>query len=191
MTNFMTIYDKYKFDVKCDDTTINIKLTDTEQLDLYETTINQDDITVKPIKRFILMIKNALSRTPNYIVSIGKDLDFEQIICCFDYYTEMFEVEDTIVFTKVETPKPLLVDIPDEFNCPITLEIMDDPVLCDDGYTYERSAIQSITNSLSPMTRQPIDKTRLIPNRALKDAINRFISSNSQVQTKLLERNKN
>ena len=55
----------------------------------------------------------------------------------------------------------------DEFFCPISLEIMDDPVICEDGYTYERSFIMSIHNSLSPMTRQPIDKSKLIPNRAL------------------------
>jgi len=190
----MTNYDNYKFEFEFDDTTINIKLTDTEKSDLYETTINQDDITVKPIKRFILMINKALSHTLNYSVSnysVSIYNDLEQIICYFNYCTEMFEIEERIVFTKVETIKPPLVDIPDEFNCPITLDIMDDPVLCDDGYTYERSAIQSIRNSLSPMTRQPIDKTRLIPNRALKDAINRFISlSDSRFQTELLEKEK-
>ena len=43
--------------------------------------------------------------------------------------------------------------IPDEFLCPITKNIMSDPVICQDGYTYERLAIMSINNSLSPMTR--------------------------------------
>jgi len=78
--------------------------------------------------------------------------------------------------------------IPDEFMCPITLEIMDDPVLCEDGYTYERTAIMGIQNSLSPMTRQPFDKSRLIPNRGLKSAIDRFLSSNPEYQDILLER---
>jgi hypothetical protein len=81
---------------------------------------------------------------------------------------------------------------PDEFICPITLDIMNDPVLCEDGYTYERDAIMSTTITLSPMTRQSIDKTKLFPNRALKNAIERFISySNSQVQNDLLEKQKN
>lgn len=65
-------------------------------------------------------------------------------------------------------------NIPQEFICPITLSIMDDPVICDDGYTYERDAIIRLPNSLSPMTRQPINKTNLTPNRALKDAIERY-----------------
>ena len=35
-------------------------------------------------------------------------------------------------------------NIPDELVCPITLEIMKEPVLCEDGYTYERFAIMAI-----------------------------------------------
>ncbi len=80
--------------------------------------------------------------------------------------------------------------IPDEFICPITLDIMKDPVLCEDGYTYERTAIMSIQPSKSPMTRQPFDKSKLIPNRALKNAIDRFLSSNIQYQSILLEKQK-
>lgn len=64
--------------------------------------------------------------------------------------------------------------IPQEFICPITLNIMEDPVICSDGYTYERSAILSLTNSVSPITRQYINKNALITNRALKDSIERF-----------------
>jgi SUMO ligase MMS21 Smc5/6 complex component len=30
----------------------------------------------------------------------------------------------------------------DEITCPITLRIMEDPVMAADGHTYERSAIQ-------------------------------------------------
>ena len=66
-------------------------------------------------------------------------------------------------------------NIPEEFICPITLEIMVDPVLCEDGHTYERKSIERLTNSISPLTRQLIDKTKLIPNRALKECIQRFI----------------
>ncbi len=72
--------------------------------------------------------------------------------------------------------------IPDDFKCPITLDVMKDPVLCEDGFTYERSAIISLRNSISPMTRQPIDKTKLIPNRALKNVIEKSISTNVEYQ---------
>ena len=67
--------------------------------------------------------------------------------------------------------------IPIEFLCVITKDIMVDPVICEDGFTYERSAILSIKNNISPMTRQVINKKNLILNRNLKDAIERFKSS--------------
>ena len=76
-------------------------------------------------------------------------------------------------------------NIPEEFICPITLEIMEDPVLCEDGHTYERKAIQQLRTSISPLTRQPIDKTKLIPNRALKECIQRFIEPlNKEIREK-------
>ena len=78
----------------------------------------------------------------------------------------------------------------DEFKCPITLEIMNDPVLCEDGYTYERTAIMSLRDSFSPMTRQPINKSNLIPNRALKNVIDKFILFDNQNQNHLLEKQK-
>ena len=65
-------------------------------------------------------------------------------------------------------------NIPNEYICPITLDIMDDPVLCEDGHTYERKAIQQLTTSISPITRQPINKTKLILNRGLKECIERY-----------------
>jgi len=64
--------------------------------------------------------------------------------------------------------------IPHEFICPITCDIMDDPVMCSDGYTYEKYMILNLPNSISPLTREVIDLTKLIPNRNLKDAIDRY-----------------
>ena len=72
-----------------------------------------------------------------------------------------------------------MMEIPDEYICPITLEIMVDPVICEDGYTYEKKSILQLRTSISPMTRQLIDTTKLIPNRALKHAIIRFNKINN------------
>merc|ERR1712130_654037 len=46
------------------------------------------------------------------------------------------------------------VEIPPEFLCPITHQIMTDPVLICDGHSYERDAIQDwlIKHDKSPMT---------------------------------------
>ncbi|KAJ8394533.1 hypothetical protein AAFF_G00045430 [Aldrovandia affinis] len=71
-------------------------------------------------------------------------------------------------------------DCPDEFLCPITREVMTDPAIAADGYSYEREAIQSWINGKnrsSPMTNLPLQTTLLTPNRTLKMAIGRWKSS--------------
>ena len=65
-------------------------------------------------------------------------------------------------------------EIPNDYSCPITLNIMEDPVICDDGYTYERMSILNLQDNISPMTRQPINKSKLIPNQELKKSIDQF-----------------
>lgn len=74
-------------------------------------------------------------------------------------------------------------NIPSEFMCPITQDIMVEPVICRDAITYEKSAIETwlATHTTSPVTRQPLYAYDLIPNRALKSAIEEFIK-NSQPQ---------
>jgi hypothetical protein len=68
--------------------------------------------------------------------------------------------------------------IPDEFICPITLDIMRDPVLCDDGHVYDKHAIRGIKNNLSPLTRQPIDLNNLKPCDELKKSIDEYVEKN-------------
>jgi hypothetical protein len=65
---------------------------------------------------------------------------------------------------------------PPEFLCPITLEVMRDPVLCDDGHSYERTTILRwlATNPTSPTTRSPMSIATVRPNYALKAAIERW-----------------
>ena len=69
----------------------------------------------------------------------------------------------------------------DNFICPITQTIMADPVICDDGITYERAAITHWLQShnTSPVTRQFINSTHLIPNIALRNTIQDFLKNKS------------
>jgi hypothetical protein len=59
-------------------------------------------------------------------------------------------------------------------KCPITHEMMSEPVMMVDGYSYEKRAIQHwLTQSnRSPMTNLPLHDTRLIPNLKLLEIIN-------------------
>jgi hypothetical protein len=70
---------------------------------------------------------------------------------------------------------------PPELLCPITHELMIDPVIGEDGYTYEREVLLKIKDSLSPITRQPIDKRKIIPNRVLKECIEKY-KNESKIQ---------
>eukprot|EP00003_Mantamonas_plastica_P013665 TRINITY_DN2381_c0_g1_i6.p1 TRINITY_DN2381_c0_g1~~TRINITY_DN2381_c0_g1_i6.p1 ORF type:complete len:630 (+),score=229.86 TRINITY_DN2381_c0_g1_i6:1339-3228(+) len=59
------------------------------------------------------------------------------------------------------------------FLCPLTKQIMTDPVFCSDGYTYERRAILKWlkNKSYSPMTGNKMRHTVVIPNMNLKKQI--------------------
>lgn len=65
--------------------------------------------------------------------------------------------------------------VPNEFRCPITLEIMEDPVITADGHTFEKNAIlmwfQNGRNLISPKTNQRLRHGNLIPNIALRNRI--------------------
>eukprot|EP00729_Bicosta_minor_P013066 gene13066-5709_t len=57
--------------------------------------------------------------------------------------------------------------------CPITGEVMDDPVMDKEGNSYEREAITRWleTSLTSPVTRTPLSVGDLVPNRSLKSSI--------------------
>ncbi|NXG59276.1 WSDU1 protein, partial [Hemiprocne comata] len=72
------------------------------------------------------------------------------------------------------------VTIPDEFLCPITRELMEDPVIAADGYSYEREAMEnwiSTKRRSSPMTNLPLPSLMLTPNRTLKMTISRWLET--------------
>ncbi|CAF1464229.1 unnamed protein product [Adineta steineri] len=67
----------------------------------------------------------------------------------------------------------------DSLLCPITLELFKDPVLAQDGHTYERKAIVEWIerNGRSPLTNQLLSLEHLYPNYAIKKAIDNFENS--------------
>ena len=67
-------------------------------------------------------------------------------------------------------------EVPDDFICPITAEIMTDPVSTSDGFTYERAAITEWlrTKDTSPKTGATLESKALIPNYSLRSVIRTF-----------------
>jgi hypothetical protein len=63
--------------------------------------------------------------------------------------------------------------IPQSFLCPLTLEAMADPVLDSEGNTFERKALLKWLqkSNQSPVSRQNLNDSVLVPNIALRDLI--------------------
>ncbi len=68
----------------------------------------------------------------------------------------------------VAQPEP-----PTEFFCPITQDILQDPVVLTDGFSYERQAVVDWLSRrmISPVTGKPVANA-LMPNTVLKVLIN-------------------
>jgi hypothetical protein len=72
--------------------------------------------------------------------------------------------------------------VPNSFKCPITQEVMTDPVMCNDGHSYERHAIERwfAAHDTSPMTNVVISKN-IVSNHSLRNSIQEYL--NQPVQT--------
>lgn len=98
-------------------------------------------------------------------VSLFSDEDFARLLC--EEAQDPIEAEaeaDTIIYPIAS------------FLCPISCALFKDPVVCQDGVTYERQYIdQWLQNSnTSPITREEISDTTQYRNIALKSAMDEF-----------------
>eukprot|EP00658_Telonema_sp_P-2_P080066 TRINITY_DN7895_c0_g1_i6.p1 TRINITY_DN7895_c0_g1~~TRINITY_DN7895_c0_g1_i6.p1 ORF type:complete len:518 (+),score=134.66 TRINITY_DN7895_c0_g1_i6:120-1673(+) len=84
---------------------------------------------------------------------------------------------------RAAAPTVLPTDCPADFLCPITQDVMHDPVIAADGHSYERDAIVHwfVHRKSSPKTNKPLDNTRVIPNHTLKATIQSFMKRRDAV----------
>ncbi|XP_023519714.1 U-box domain-containing protein 19-like [Cucurbita pepo subsp. pepo] len=78
-------------------------------------------------------------------------------------------------------PETLSCLNPQDFRCPISLELMIDPVTVSTGQTYDRASIQkwlSAGNLLCPKTGERLTSSELVPNTSLKKLIHQFCVDN-------------
>ncbi|KAH7839027.1 hypothetical protein Vadar_033957 [Vaccinium darrowii] len=81
------------------------------------------------------------------------------------------------VFSKA-AEADLLSEVPDYLCCKITLDIFRDPVITPSGLTYERAVILEHIEKVGkfdPITREPLYLSQLIPNLAIKEAVQAFL----------------
>lgn len=77
------------------------------------------------------------------------------------------------------SPKSIL--IPDDFRCPISLELMIDPVIVSTGQTFERSFIENwigAGHNTCPTTQQTLHNSVLTPNYVLRSLIAQWCEAN-------------
>ncbi|KAM3405870.1 hypothetical protein ACQJBY_000102 [Aegilops geniculata] len=73
-------------------------------------------------------------------------------------------------------------DVPDYLCCQITFEIFRDPVITPSGVTYERAILLEHLHKVGnfdPVTREPLKEHQLVPNLAIKEAVQAYLKEHS------------
>ncbi|CAN6866353.1 unnamed protein product [Brassica oleracea] len=106
----------------------------------------------------------------------------QHIIELLNKFKKLQGVEATDVLYEPVIKKSTSLILPHEFLCPITLEIMQDPVIIATGQTYEKEGIQKwfdAGHKTCPKTGQTLDHLSLAPNYALKNIILQWCEKNN------------
>ena len=89
---------------------------------------------------------------------------------------DIADAKDTVVASANKANRMKGMKIRDEFICPITYELMRDPVVASDGHTYEKAAIEKWLkhHQISPRNGEPMVSFTL-PNMNMKKLIQDII----------------
>ncbi|KAJ0909463.1 putative transcription factor C2H2 family [Helianthus annuus] len=115
------------------------------------------------------------------LVSLSKSMVFDKE----DQKTAKDEFMDTYSQHQQHhypSTQSTVINIPDEYRCPISLDLMQDPVIVASGHTYDRVSIAQWINSghhTCPKSGQRLIHMALIPNYALKSLIHQFCQENN------------
>ena len=85
-----------------------------------------------------------------------------------------------------EQPEAVPLPIPSAFRCPITDEVMEDPVRTVTGNVFERAAIAEwfrLGHQTDPLTNQQMPSLVLIPDRPFREAIKVYMRLRPDVRT--------
>jgi hypothetical protein len=101
-----------------------------------------------------------------------------------DVATHQSVLEDELRHHRAEIERLRISrdELPEDLCCPITCELMKDPVITADGTTFERCAIKEWFETgarTSPTTNEPLENLTLIPNHVCKRLINALMEERS------------
>ncbi|KAL3651302.1 hypothetical protein CASFOL_004304 [Castilleja foliolosa] len=141
------------------------------------------------------VIKTEFENFKNVINSIESRTEasrMEQIISLLsdaDIITTPREKEIKY-FTKRNSLGWQLLEALPSFYCPITADVMDDPVETSSGHTFERAAIMRWLeggNNVCPLTKMPLSKVGLRPNKTLRQSIEEWRNRNIMISIALMK----
>ncbi|KAF6139651.1 hypothetical protein GIB67_033655 [Kingdonia uniflora] len=94
-------------------------------------------------------------------------------------HLEQLEYLKEVLNKAAEADMP--TEVPDHLCCGITLDILRDPVIIPSGATYERAVLLEHLEKVGkwdPITRTPLSEHQLVPNFAIKEAVQAFLKDN-------------
>ena len=103
-----------------------------------------------------------------------------------DVATHQSVLEDELRHHRAEIERLRISrdELPEDLCCPITCELMKDPVITADGTTFERCAIKEWFETgarTSPTTNEPLENLTLIPNHVCKRLITALLEERGGV----------
>ncbi|KAF7816211.1 U-box domain-containing protein 4-like [Senna tora] len=126
----------------------------------------------------ILIEAVALEKLKENAEQAEKNAEAEYIDQMITLVTRMHE--RLVMLKQAQSSSP--VPVPPDFCCPLSLELMTDPVIVASGQTYERAFIKNWIDlglTVCPKTRQTLAHTNLIPNYTVKALIANWCESNN------------
>ncbi|KAL4189636.1 hypothetical protein AMTRI_Chr08g166330 [Amborella trichopoda] len=139
------------------------------------------------IQRLEVEIKNQAGTGGLVVISKLNNLISLINHCKFAIFSTMTEIhlnsgKKGETLQRIESFSGSSLVIPDEFKCPISLDLMRDPVIVASGHTYDRPAIAEWINfghPTCPKSGQKLLHMALIPNFALRSLIHQWCSDNN------------
>lgn len=140
-------------------------------------TIPGHEAAVEPLRKYLMKFPKVFNfqstedtSTIERIIACGEKLNVD----CRNWKSRLASIR--VRNAQQERLKEIGIEEftpPHEFCCPMTMEVMTDPVVASDGHTYERTALERIfsTSKISPLTREKLNIKIAIPNLNLKKRI--------------------
>lgn len=143
----------------------------------------------KAIEEFKSEIENSRLRKDQ-----AEAIQMEQIIALLERADAASSPEEKLMkyYSKRNSLGSQPLEPLQSFYCPITRDVMEDPVETSSGQTFERSAIEkwfSDGSALCPLTMTALDTSILRPNKTLRQSIEEWRDRNTMIMIASLKQN--